>query len=175
MSSMFIIILITGIIKTTCFDKIILMVEPKEKVVLSAFKASSILVTFTRFSARVFRKVRSTSTPKNYWNSLQNVNRECKSIWYFNSNNTISYRINIIFLSDARNVTLKCIFSGEDYLCLFWQKGRSSCSWVFCKKGVLRNFVNFTGKHLYQSLFQSRFPVSFTKFLKRPIRTPLEG
>ena len=24
---------------------------------------------------------------------------------------------------------------------------------VFCKKGVLRNFVKFTGKHLYQSLF----------------------
>ena len=24
---------------------------------------------------------------------------------------------------------------------------------VFCKKGVLRNFANFTGKHLCQSLF----------------------
>ena len=24
---------------------------------------------------------------------------------------------------------------------------------VFCKKGVLRNFAKFTGKHLYQSLF----------------------
>ena len=33
--------------------------------------------------------------------------------------------------------------------CLF----RSSGSEVFCKKGVLRNFAKFTGKHLYQSLF----------------------
>ena len=24
---------------------------------------------------------------------------------------------------------------------------------VFCKKGVLRNFIKFTGKHLWQSLF----------------------
>ena len=30
---------------------------------------------------------------------------------------------------------------------------RSSCSKVFCKKGLLRNYVKFTGKHLYQSLF----------------------
>ena len=31
--------------------------------------------------------------------------------------------MNIIFFSDAGNVTLTCIFSGEDYLCYFWQKG----------------------------------------------------
>ena len=30
---------------------------------------------------------------------------------------------------------------------------RSSRPEVFCKKGVLRNFVKFTGKHLCQSLF----------------------
>ena len=30
---------------------------------------------------------------------------------------------------------------------------RSSCSEVFCKKGVLRNFEKFTGKQLCQSLF----------------------
>ena len=32
-------------------------------------------------------------------------------------------------------------------------KHRSSCPDVFCKKGVLRNFVKFTGEHLRQSLF----------------------
>ena len=32
---------------------------------------------------------------------------------------------------------------------------RSSRPEVFCKKGVLRNFAKFTGKHLCQSLFQS--------------------
>ena len=30
---------------------------------------------------------------------------------------------------------------------------RSSGPEVFCKKGVLRNFTKFTGKHLFQSLF----------------------
>ena len=30
---------------------------------------------------------------------------------------------------------------------------RSSRQEVFCKKGVLRNFAKFTGKHLCQSLF----------------------
>ena len=32
-------------------------------------------------------------------------------------------------------------------------KGRSSRPEVFYKKGVLRNFTKFTGKHLRQSLF----------------------
>ena len=32
-------------------------------------------------------------------------------------------RMNIIFFSDAGNVTFNCIFSGRDYLCFFWQKG----------------------------------------------------
>ena len=51
---------------------------------------------------------------------------------------------------------------------------RSSCSEVFCKKGVLRNFAKFTGKHPYQSLFFNkvaglrRFPVNFVKFLRAP-------
>ena len=55
---------------------------------------------------------------------------------------------------------------------------------VFCKKGVLRNFTKFTGKHLCQSLFLNKvatlrpstlsrkrlwhrcFPVNFAKFLR---------
>ena len=32
-------------------------------------------------------------------------------------------------------------------------RNRSSLPEVFCKKGVLRNFTKFTGKHLYQSFF----------------------
>ena len=60
---------------------------------------------------------------------------------------------------------------------------------VFCKKGFLRNFVTFTGKHLCQSLFfnkdadvkpetlfkkrlwQRCFSVNFAKFLKTPFLT----
>ena len=63
---------------------------------------------------------------------------------------------------------------------------RSSRPEVFCKKGVLRNFAKFTGKHLCQSLFFNKvaglrpatllkkrlwhrcFPVNFTKFLRTP-------
>ena len=63
-------------------------------------------------------------------------------------------------------------------------KGRSSRPGVFCKKGVLRNFTEFAGKYLCQSLFFHKvagpspatlskkrlwhrcFPVNFVKFLK---------
>ena len=63
---------------------------------------------------------------------------------------------------------------------------RSSHSEVFCRKGVLRNFAKYTGKHLCQSLFFNKvaclssatllkkkiwhwcFPVNFAKFLKAP-------
>ena len=33
------------------------------------------------------------------------------------------------------------------------KKSRSSCPEVFCKKGVLKIFAKFTGKHLRWSLF----------------------
>ena len=63
---------------------------------------------------------------------------------------------------------------------------RSSRPEVFCKKGVLKNFTKFTGKHLCQSLFFNKvaglrpatllkkrlwhrcFPVNFVKFLRTP-------
>ena len=63
---------------------------------------------------------------------------------------------------------------------------RSSRLEVFCKKGVLRNFAKFTGKHLCQSLIFNKvaglrpatllkkrlwhrcFPVNFAKFLRTP-------
>ena len=66
----------------------------------------------------------------------------------------------------------------QDYL------HRSSCPEVFCKKGALRNFTKFTGKHLCQSLFlnkvaglqpatlsrkrvwDSGFPLNFEKYLR---------
>ena len=51
---------------------------------------------------------------------------------------------------------------------------RSSRPKVFCKKGVFRNFVNFTGKHLCQRpatllkkrLWRRCFLVKFAKFLR---------
>ena len=69
---------------------------------------------------------------------------------------------------------------------------RSSRPEVFRKKGALRNFAKFTGKHLWQRLFFNKvaglrpatllkkslwhrcFPVNFVKFLRTPFfyRTP---
>ena len=46
---------------------------------------------------------------------------------------------------------------------------RSSRPEVFCKKGVLRKFAKFLGKHLCQSLFFNKvagLPVNFVKFLR---------
>ena len=42
---------------------------------------------------------------------------------------------------------------------------RSSRSEVFYKKGALRSFAKFTGKHLCQSLWHRCFPVNFAKIL----------
>ena len=38
-----------------------------------------------------------------------------------------------------------------------WSSDRSSRPEVSCKKGVLRNFAKFTGKHLCQSPFFNKF------------------
>ena len=75
-------------------------------------------------------------------------------------------------------------------LAFFWAtKIRRSCPEVFCKKGVLRNFANFTAKHLCQNLFLNNvadlrpatlfkkrlwhrcFLVSFAKFLRTSFLT----
>ena len=50
----------------------------------------------------------------------------------------------------AAKVILSCEDSG---LRVKVVKYRRSYPEVFCKKGVLRNFAKFTGKHLWQSLF----------------------
>ena len=72
---------------------------------------------------------------------------------------------------------------------LFALKGRSSRPEVFCKKGVLRNFAKFKGKHPCQRLFFNKvagfrpatllkkslwhgcFPLNFAKFLRTPFVT----
>ena len=36
---------------------------------------------------------------------------------------------------------------------IFFERNRGSRPEVFCKKGILRNFAKFTGKHLCESLF----------------------
>ena len=63
---------------------------------------------------------------------------------------------------------------------------RSTRLEVFCRKGVLRNFAKFTGKHLRQNLFLNKiaglrtskkrlcrrcFPVDFAKYIRAPYFT----
>ena len=74
--------------------------------------------------------------------------------------------------------------SSDNHYIIFVNQ-RSSRLEVFCKKGVIRNFTKFTGKHLCQSLFFNKiaglrvlglrrqvrlwhrcFPVNFVKFLR---------
>ena len=62
---------------------------------------------------------------------------------------------------------------------------RSSHAEVFCKKGVLKNFANFTVKHLCWRLFFNKvkkriskhrcFPVSFAKLLRTPFLQNTSG
>ena len=76
-SSMFINIILTiCIIKTTCFDNAVLIAELEGKVLETGklevgghflLITSPILVTFTRVLVHIFRKVRSTSTSKNFY------------------------------------------------------------------------------------------------------------
>ena len=51
------------------------------------------------------------------------------------------------------NVPSSRVFSATDAKSLRIGRARSSCPEVFCKKGVLKNLVKFTGKHLCQSFF----------------------
>ena len=74
----------------------------------------------------------------------------------------------------------------KNYVCL---KDEKQPPEVLCKKGVLRNFAKFAGKHLCQSFFFDKvaalrsaallkrtlwhrcFPVNFAKFLRTPFLT----
>ena len=50
-------------------------------------------------------------------------------------------------------------------------KFRSIRSQMFFIIGVLTNFANFTGKHLWWSLQHKCFPVKFSRFLRKPFFT----
>ena len=52
---------------------------------------------------------------------------------------------------------------------------RSSHQRSTVKKGVLRNFVKFTGKRLCQSLWHRCFPVNFAEFLRTPFSQNTSG
>ena len=59
--------------------------------------------------------------------------------------------------------------STESKVSIFFKTYRGSRPEVFSKKGVLRNFTKFTGKHLCQNLFFNKF----AGLRQRCYRTPL--
>ena len=87
---------------------------------------------------------------------------------------------------NLRLVSLYVLFEGIYQHQLLLSTNRSTRPEVFCKKGVLRNFAEFRGKHLHQSIFFNKvaglrpgtlltkrlwyrcFPVNFLKFLRTP-------
>ena len=50
---------------------------------------------------------------------------------------------------------------------MFFRTCRSSCPEMFCKKGVLKHFAKFTGKHLCQNLFLIVAALRHATFLKK--------
>ena len=64
----------------------------------------------------------------------------------------------------------------DKHITLSLEVYRSSRPEVFCRKGVLRKFAKFTGKHRPATLLKKRlwhrfFPVNFAKFLRTPFLT----
>ena len=87
------------------------------------------------------------------------------------------------YINDHKKKHQRC--STSFYRSSRWGEGGRGRG-VFCKKGVLKNFAKFTGKHLCQSLFFNKvsglrpetllkerlsrrcFPMNFAKFLRTP-------
>ena len=96
--------------------------------------------------------------------------RRQKLTWTLNHDNVILYdSINYLLTSVSvlwwiLQVSSKSFFHIETLI--IWRCHRR-CS---IKKGVFKNFANFTGKHLWHSLFlwlwHRGFPVNFAKFLR---------
>ena len=78
---------------------------------------------------------------------------------------------NTFFLEHPWWLLLKCIWNALLKMTLL----KVATLDVFCKKVVLKNFKNFTGKHLCRCPFNKKrlqhrfFPVKFARFLRTPI------
>ena len=71
--------------------------------------------------------------------------------WEKNRRDQQNRRLLMCFISKA--LTNIHSWNSLDY----WKWNGNSHSDVFWKKGVLRNFVKFTGKHMYKNLFFNNF------------------
>ena len=106
---------------------------------------------------------------------------------FFLKNNKNSFRqLTETFSTSSQYSCLGTDYEKNEFAGVGVLKIRSSRPKVFCKKGVLRNFCKFRGKHLCQSLSFNKvtglrpatllkkrlwhrcFPVNFAKFLRSP-------
>ena len=116
---------------------------------------------------------------------------ECIEISHINflSNSFSGHPISLSCLMSIKITSWKLfeIYLKYTLVQLRWYILRSSYQRCSIKKGVLRNFAKFTGKHLCQSLFFNKvaglrdatlvkktlwhrcFPVNFVKFLRTPL------
>ena len=85
---------------------------------------------------------------------LQNTYGGC--FWIFAAANTF-FQLNLVFTADSRTGFCSGLLWKHE---LNLRSGHWSCS---AKKGVLRNFANFTGKHLYWSFFLLERPATLLK------------
>ena len=82
----------------------------------------------------------------------------------------------VIFVNELRGFCLRLAlvslklavdYASEPDISTQLSNNRSSRPKVFCKKGVLRNFAKFTGKHLCQILFLIRLQAEACIFIKK--------
>ena len=105
----------------------------------------------------------------NFWN-FSYASLHCQALY---TNNKSKFKTNVYYGLPATSFTLK------GFLCIsLVEYFRSTHPEVFCKKGVLRNFLNSQGntcarvsfliKLLKKRLWQRCFPANFVKFLRTP-------
>ena len=85
--------------------------------------------------------------------------------------NLLFYLFGLLHLFEIiqlQNLVLQIFFWKEKILdCADFTLSRSSRPDVLCKKGILKNFSKFTGKHLCQSRFLMRLQTSGLRFIKK--------
>ena len=96
-----------------------------------------------------------------------------KSIYISLRNKHHKYLVEILAKWEFASFHFGKIFKGAAILDICRIPGyasdfRSSHQWCSVRKGFLRNFTKFRGKHLRQSLWHRCFPMNFVKFLRTP-------
>ena len=91
------------------------------------------------------------------------------------------YLVLLVCINNQPKVCFKELISDNSVAILSWNWSKSGNNFliirnsrpeVFCKKGVLRNFAKFTGKHLCQNLFFNKVACLSCEFCEIFLKTP---